>query len=109
MLNFIWSFMILAGILYGALTGNLTSMTENILDSAGEAVSLCLSMVGIVGFWMGLMEIATQSGLVQSMCHGISPLLDLLFPKSLSSLSDCALIASIERRSGVLKSSASPV
>jgi spore maturation protein A len=81
MLNFIWAFMILAGILYGALTGNLTSMTETILDSVGEAVSICLSMAGIVGFWMGLMEIATQSGLVQSMCHGISPLLDLLFPK----------------------------
>ncbi len=81
MLNFIWAFMILAGILYGALTGNLSSMTETILEGAGEAVSLCLSMAGMVGFWMGLMEIAVQSGLVQSMCHGISPLLDLLFPR----------------------------
>ena len=81
MLNFIWAFMILAGILYGALTGNLSSMTETILEGAGEAVSLCLSMAGMVGFWMGLMEIAVQSGLVQSMCHGIGPLLDLLFPK----------------------------
>ena len=81
MLNFIWSFMILAGILYGALTGNLTSMTENILDSAGEAVSLCLSMVGIVGFWMGLMEIGQQCGLMDKMTTGIGPFLNFMFPR----------------------------
>lgn len=80
MLNFIWAFMILAGILYAALTGNVSSMTETILDSAGEAVSLCLSMAGIVSLWMGLMEIAAQSGLVQSLCKAIGPLLDFLFP-----------------------------
>lgn len=81
MLNFIWAFMILAGILYAAFTGNLPSMTETILDSAGEAVSLCLSMAGVVSFWMGLMEIAQQSGLVSSLCQAISPLLNLLFPR----------------------------
>ena len=80
MLNFIWAFMILAGILYGALTGNLTSMTETILDSAGEAVSLCLSMVGIVGFWMGLMEIATKAGIIQLATKGIMPIIRFFFP-----------------------------
>ena len=80
MLNFIWAFMILAGILYGALTGNLTSMTETILDSAGEAVSLCLSMVGIVGFWMGLMEIATKAGILQRATKGIMPVIRFFFP-----------------------------
>lgn len=81
MLNYIWAFMILAGILYAALTGNLTSMTETVLDSAGEAVSLCLSMAGVVSLWMGLMEIAEQSGLVKALCQGIDPLLNLLFPR----------------------------
>jgi len=80
MLNYIWAFMILAGILYAALTGNLQPMTEAVLDSAGEAVSLCLSMAGVVSLWMGLMEIAVQSGLVQSLCTGISPFLNFLFP-----------------------------
>ncbi|MBQ9123631.1 MAG: nucleoside recognition protein [Lachnospiraceae bacterium] len=80
MLNFIWAFMILAGILYAALSGNLISMTEILLDSAGEAISLCLSMAGVVGLWMGLMEIAQQSGLVSSLSRGITPLLNLLFP-----------------------------
>lgn len=80
MLNFIWAFMILAGILYAALTGNLSSMTETILDSAGEAVSLCLSMAGIVAFWTGLMEIATKSGLMESFGAAMTPFLDFLFP-----------------------------
>ena len=56
-------------------------MTETVLDSAGEAVSLCLSMAGVVSLWMGLMEIAGQSEMVSSLSRGIDPLLNFLFPQ----------------------------
>ena len=80
MLNVIWAVMILIGILYAALTGNIASVTDAALDSAGEAVSLCITMAGIMALWMGLMEVAQKAGLIEKMTRGIQPLLTFLFP-----------------------------
>ena len=65
MLNYIWAAMIFIGILYGAVNGTMKEITEAALQSAGEAVSLCISMAGIMAFWVGLMEIAENSGLIR--------------------------------------------
>lgn len=81
MLNYIWAVMIMIGVLYAALTGNLDAVTRAALDSAGEAVSLCLTMAGVVAMWMGLMEIAKKAGLILRMTEGISPFLNFMFPK----------------------------
>lgn len=81
MLNYIWAFMILAGVIYAACTGRMNDVTNAALDSAGEAISLCITMAGVVALWMGLMEIAKQAGLIQKMTRGISPFLDFMFPK----------------------------
>ena len=81
MLNYMWAIMILAGILYGTLTGNLEAVTSKALDSAGEAVSLCITMAGVMALWMGTMEIGQQSGLMEKMTRGIRPLLHFLFPR----------------------------
>lgn len=81
MLNYMWAIMILAGILYGTLTGNLEVVTSKALDSAGEAVSLCITMAGVMALWMGTMEIGQQSGLMEKMTRGIRPLLQFLFPR----------------------------
>lgn len=80
MLNYIWAFMIGAGILYGAFTGNIEAVSNAALDSAGEAVDLCITMFGVMGFWVGLMEIAQKSGLVAKMTRGIGPFVSFLFP-----------------------------
>lgn len=76
-----WAVMILAGILYGTFTGNLEAVTSKALDSAGEAVSLCITMAGVMALWMGTMEIGQQSGLMEKMTRGIRPLLHFLFPR----------------------------
>lgn len=81
MLNYIWAIMIFIGVLYGALAGNMQAVTEAALNSAGEAVSLCISMAGIMAFWVGLMEIAETSGLVKRLTRLLSPFITFLFPK----------------------------
>ncbi|MFI3238592.1 MAG: nucleoside recognition protein [Lachnospiraceae bacterium] len=81
MLNYIWAGMIIIGIVYGAVTGNLLGVSEGILDSASEAVSLCFTMLGIMAFWVGLMEIAKEAGLITKWQKGISPILKFLFPR----------------------------
>ena len=80
MLNYLWALMILVGILYGVFTGNVSAITEAAIDSSGEAISLCITMAGVMAFWMGLMEIATEAGIVEKMTRAMRPMLRFLFP-----------------------------
>ena len=80
MLNYLWAGMILLGISYAALTGRLPDITDAALDSSKEAVTLCITMVGVMSFWVGLMEIATEAGLIQSMARKMRPIVRFLFP-----------------------------
>lgn len=80
MLNYIWAFMILIGVVYGAFTGRMAEVTNAALDSAGDAVSLCITMIGVMALWVGLMEIAQKSGLIEKLTRGIQPFISFLFP-----------------------------
>lgn len=80
MLNYIWALMILIGVVYGAITGKMADVTNAALDSAGDAVSLCITMIGVMALWVGLMEIAQKSGLIAKMTRGIQPFITFLFP-----------------------------
>lgn len=80
MLNYIWAFMILVGIIYGACTGHMEQVTNAALDSAGEAVSLCITMLGVMALWVGLMEIAQRAGIIAGLTKSISPFIDFMFP-----------------------------
>ena len=53
MLNYLWSFMILTGIVYAAFTGRMPDITNAALDSSKEAISLCITMIGVMSFWVG--------------------------------------------------------
>lgn len=81
MLNYIWAFMILMGVVFAAFTGRMDVVTNAALDSAGEAISLCITMAGVVSLWMGFMEIARESGLIRKMTEGIEPFLNFMFPR----------------------------
>ena len=80
MLNYIWAFMIMLGVIYAACTGRMSDVTNGALDSVGEAISLCITMAGVMALWMGLMEIAKEAGLIAKMTKGISPFLNFMFP-----------------------------
>ena len=81
MLNFLWLFMILAGIVYAAFAGNLQAVTDAALDSAQQAVTLCITMAGVLAFWVGLMQIAESAGMMRRAAERIYPLLHFLFPR----------------------------
>ena len=80
MLNYLWGCMILIGVVYAALTGNIDSVTSGALDGAKDAVSLCITMLGVMAFWCGRMEIAEKSGLIDKCKCGVAPLISWLFP-----------------------------
>lgn len=79
-MNYIWAGMILVGMVYGILTGHINAVSDAVLSSSKEAVTLCITMFGVMGLWMGLMEIAKEAGLVRSISRRIRPLIRFLFP-----------------------------
>ncbi|WP_349673885.1 nucleoside recognition domain-containing protein [Lacrimispora sp.] len=81
MLNYLWAFMLLIGVIWGALHGNLSAVTDGALTSAKESVMLCITMLGIMSFWTGLMEIGSKSGLIERLSAKMGPVLHFLFPK----------------------------
>ena len=80
-MNGIWGGMLLVGIIYGVMTGRTEAVSAAVLDSSRDAVTLCITMLGITGLWMGLMQIGTASGLVERLTKGVEPLLRRLFPR----------------------------
>lgn len=80
MLNYLWAAMILLGIIFAAFTGRMPDITNAAIDSSKEAISLCITMMGVMSLWVGLMEIAEKAGLIQSASRIIRPLIRFLFP-----------------------------
>ena len=79
-MNYLWGFMMLIGVIYGALTGNLSEVTDQALSSAKEAVALCITMAGVMAFWVGIMQIAENAGFIGRAAGFLDPLLSFLFP-----------------------------
>lgn len=81
MLNYLWAGMILIGIIFAAFTGKIPDITDAALDSSKEAVTLCITMMGVMAFWMGLMEIATKAGMIEKGAKILKPFVRFLFPE----------------------------
>ena len=79
MMNKIWCFMILAGLIVSSFNGKITTLSDTILSSSKEAVELCILMFGIVGLWSGLMNIALSLGITTQLQKLLTPFLTFLF------------------------------
>lgn len=80
MLNFLWGGMLIIGIVFAAFNGSLGALGDGLLDASKEAIDLCVLMLGVVGFWNGLMAIARDAGLIDKLTKAIKPILRFLFP-----------------------------
>lgn len=80
-MNYLWGFMILIGVVYAAFHGTLPAVTEAAVDYAKEAVTLCITMMGVMSFWVGMMRIAENAGIIEGATKKLMPLLHFLFPK----------------------------
>ena len=80
MLNYLWAGMILVGVVFGAFNGRMQDITNAALDSSKEAVTLCITMIGVMAFWTGIMEIASRAGIIQMASRKMRPLIRFLFP-----------------------------
>ena len=80
MLNYLWAAMIFVGVITGACTGHMQEVCDGFVDASGEAVELCIATLGIMAVWTGVLKIAQEAGLLESMTRILSPLIRLLFP-----------------------------
>lgn len=80
-MNYLWAGMIIVGIIFGAFNGKMPEVTNAALDSAKEAVTLCITMMGVMSFWVGMMEIATKAGIIEMASKKMQPLIRFLFPR----------------------------
>lgn len=81
MLNYLWGGMILVAVVYGTITGTVKEVGNAALDSSKEAVELCITMLGVMALWTGIMQIAEASGLTQKFIKLVRPVLRFLFPE----------------------------
>ncbi len=81
MINYIWGFFIIGGIIYSIITNNFSSINSEILESSKTTLNLILELIPMVALWTGIMNIAKVSGLLQKLSKKITPLLKKLFPE----------------------------
>ncbi|MDR3441739.1 MAG: nucleoside recognition domain-containing protein [Legionella sp.] len=80
MLNIIWLGMILTSIIVGVIEGRIDDVVRAVTDSAKLSFEIALGLAGIMCFWLGIMSIATESGLITLLGRVLRPILRRLFP-----------------------------
>lgn len=80
MINYLWGFMILGGIIVGMVTGRIGDVSTASINSAKEAVTLCITMLGVMSLWTGLMQVARAAGIMDALTKGMEPVINFLFP-----------------------------
>lgn len=81
MINKIWFYFILVGIVYGIFSGNIGSVNEEIITSAKKSLDIFISIFPVIVLWVGIMTIASDSGLLIKISNVLYPILGKLFPE----------------------------
>lgn len=80
MVNYIWAGMAIIGIIYAMINGTMDKVNEAIFSSASEAVTLSISLISVLVFWLGLMRVAEKSGILNKLSRLFKPFITKLFP-----------------------------
>ena len=94
MINKIWAFFIILGIIFALFTGNIEVINKEILTSSKTAFDMVISLFPVMALWLGIMKIASTSGLLEKFSKLISPLLSKLFPEIPKNHESLSLISS---------------
>ena len=81
MLNLLWPVFIIISIVFAILSGNLKPLNNSIFESANSAVSLCITLLGTMCLWSGIMQIASRTSVIKKITNILKPFIKLLFPK----------------------------
>ncbi|GIP37515.1 spore maturation protein A [Paenibacillus sp. J31TS4] len=80
MVNWIWLFFLVSGIVTAAVQGNMDAVTQAVFDGAKSGVTICFGLISILVFWLGMMRIAEDAGLLKALAKLLRPVVRFLFP-----------------------------
>lgn len=80
MLNILWPFFIILSIIYSIVSGNLENLNLAITESISGAVTLTITLIGITCLWSGIMEIASNTRIIDYLSKLLRPIIAFLFP-----------------------------
>ena len=81
MVNLIWAGMIVVGVIYAIFNGTVDEVSKAIIASAQDAVTLSIGLIGILVFWLGIMKIAEEAGILKFITKLLRPLVVKIFPE----------------------------
>ena len=81
MLNKLWPFFIIVSFVFSICSGNIFNINKAIFDSAEQTVTLCLTMLGTMCLWNGIMKIAIKTSLIDKLSLILKPLISFIFPE----------------------------
>ena len=79
-MSFVWVIMAAIAILFALYTGRTDQLTQGVTDGAGAAVTLGISLCGMICLWCGVMEVMKRAGLSEKLSRLLRPVLSMLFP-----------------------------
>lgn len=80
MVNWIWLFFIVASVVVAAITGKMDAVTQAAFEGAKSGVTVSFGLISIMVFWLGMMRIAEDAGLLQKLARMLGPIVRKLFP-----------------------------
>ncbi len=81
MLNKIWPLFIIISFSYAIFSGNLEKLNSAIFTSTSDAINLCISLLGTICLWNGIMQIANKTTIIDKLVKTLNPIINLLFPE----------------------------
>jgi spore maturation protein A len=80
MVNIIWMLLTIIGIVFAIINGRIGEVNKAIFQGASEAVTLSIGLISVLVFWLGMMSIAQQAGLLDKLARLFRPVVTRLFP-----------------------------
>ncbi|MGO4697631.1 nucleoside recognition domain-containing protein [Paenibacillus sp. 2TAB26] len=80
MVNWIWLFFIVASVVVAAITGKMDAVTQAAFEGAKSGVTVSFGLISIMVFWLGMMRIAEDAGLLRTLARMLGPVVRKLFP-----------------------------
>ncbi len=109
MLNYIWAVMMIVAVIFSIFTGKISELSASIMSGAENAVAMTISLMGIMCFWTGIMNIAENTGVTDIIAKLLSPVTKILFPKLKDKRAKDAIIMNMTANMLGLSNAATPL
>ncbi len=74
MVNLVWVAMAVIGIVYAMINGTMEAINKAVFDGAKDAVTICIGLISVLVFWLGLMKVAEEAGLLKKLVSLFMPI-----------------------------------